>query len=203
MKARAHSFRNNSGSQSRPGDARKRPGPLLRILRFRPRRAALILVALALAITIAGSAGALTTPAPAQAAETTLWSATMTVGKNPNAERYGFLAGSYGLLSDNSLTIDETTYSVQRVLDNREHSQLQFRISPNLSDALKQIMVLTVGDKSVNFSSSSLEFNTLSWSTPSLGWALDAEVAVSLKATVPDAPANFSATPGPGKVDLA
>ncbi len=64
-------------------------------------------------------------------------------------------------------------------------------------------MVLTVGDKSVNFSSSSLEFNTLSWSTPSLGWALDAEVAVSLKATVPDAPANFSATPGPGKVDLA
>ena len=62
MKARARSFRNDSGSQSRPGDARKRPGPLLGILRFRPRRAALILVALALAITIAGFAGALTTP---------------------------------------------------------------------------------------------------------------------------------------------
>ena len=62
MKERAHSFRNDSGSQSRRGDARKRPGPLLGILRFRPRRVKPILVALALAITIAGFAGVLTTP---------------------------------------------------------------------------------------------------------------------------------------------
>ena len=53
------------------------------IMRFRPRRAALILVvlALAIAITITGFAALLTTPAPVQAEETTLWEGTLTVGK--------------------------------------------------------------------------------------------------------------------------
>ena len=51
MKERANSFRNGSGSQTRPGDARKRSGTLLsgwllEITRFRPRRAALIFGAL-------------------------------------------------------------------------------------------------------------------------------------------------------------
>ena len=36
-----------------------------------------------------------------------------------------------------------------------------------------------------------------------MGWAVGDEVAVTLKATVPNKPASFSATPGPGKVDLA
>ena len=70
MKERANSFRNDSGSQIRPGDARKRSGTLLsgwllEITRFRPRRAALILGALALAIT--GFAALLTVTAAASA----------------------------------------------------------------------------------------------------------------------------------------
>ena len=188
--------------QTHPGNARKWPGTLLGIPRFRPRRAALILAALAIAITIAGFAGVLTKPAPAQAAETTLWSATMTVGKHFEADRFGFLAGSYGSLSDGSVTIDEAPYSVQRVIDNREHNRLEFRLAPNLSTALKQLLVLNVGDKSFDISSSSLISSTHSWTTTSLGWALGEEVAVSLKATIPNKPASFSATAGPGKVDL-
>ena len=78
-----------------------------------------------------------------------------------------------------------------------------FRLSPNLSTALKQVLVLNVGDKSFNISSSSLTANTHSWSTPSLGWAVGDTVAVSLKATIPNKPGNFSAEAGNGEVDLS
>ena len=55
MKERANSFRSHSGSQTHPGDARKRLGTLFEIPGFRPRHAALILVALALAIVVSYS----------------------------------------------------------------------------------------------------------------------------------------------------
>ena len=175
------------------------------IMRFRPRRAALILVvlALAIAITITGFAALLTTPAPVQAEETTLWEGTLTVGKQGDADRWGYLAGTFGEISNNSFTIGGTTYNVQRLLDNREHNKLDVRLAPNISNALKQILVLTVGGETFNFSSSSLVSNSLSWPMTSQGWIVGTEVAVSLKATVPGAPTSFSASAGPAKVALA
>ena len=193
--------------QTHLGDARKWPGTLLGIPGFRPRRAALILIALALAITV--FAPLLTTPAPAQAAETTLWSAELTVGKHSDNTWYGLGRDSdgttYGTITPDSFTHDGTTYNIRSLISSQETSGTTLFFDVRSSIGFQNLMTLTVGGRDFDGSAARVfaENSTFTWDTnPALTWAVGDTVAVSLKATVPDKPGKPVATAGPGKVDL-
>ena len=190
--------------QTTPGNGRARcwaiPG-------FRPRRAALILVALALAITV--FAALLTTPAPAQAAETTLWSAELTVGKHSDNTWYGLGKDSngttYGTITPDSFTHDGTTYNIRSLISSQQTSGTTLFFDVRYSIGFQNLMTLTVGGRDFDGSAAGVfaENSTFTWDTnPALTWAVGDTVAVSLKATVPDKPGKPVATAGPGKVDL-
>ena len=337
MKERAHNSRSYSGRQTHPGDARKRSGTLLSglllgIPRFRPRHAALILVALALAITgfaallaapdratvtaaasdghnspVAGwtepdhpganiadydadyglryrigggsgeftdaeyagdqtsatatgldtnttyeaelasrptdevtisvrnpdtvaagavedggpdqavllipvaSGGGYTNPTggtarvAAQAVQTTLWSATLTVGKHSDNEWYGFgtdSSGTYGMIDPASFMTGGTTYNIRSLISSQDISGQALFIRVLNSPGFRNVMTLTVGGRDFEGSAATTSSgNTgFSWPTnPAFTWAVGDTVSVSLKATLPDAPTNVSAEAGRGR----
>ena len=67
----------------------------------------------------------------------------------------------------------------------------------------KSVLTLIVGGVEFPASAASISSGRLAWSNPGLTWAVGDKVSLSLKATLPEAPGSFSATPGNGKVDLA
>ena len=152
------------------------------------------------------------TPAAAQAAEINLWSATLTVGKHSVLanEWYGFGKNpddtTYGKIAPDSFTLGDTTYSVVSLISTQSTiDTLFFRVSNPVS--FRNVMTLTVGGTTFRgsvVSNPSHGNSGMTWTAdPGLTWAVGDTVAVSLKATPPDAPANFSATAGPLRAELA
>ncbi len=152
------------------------------------------------------------TPAPAQSTETTLWSATLTVGKHSVLanEWYGFGKNpddtTYGKIAPDSFTLDDTTYSVVSLISTQSTiDTLFFRVSNPVS--FRNVMTLTVGGTTFRgsvVSTTSHRNSGMTWTAdPGLTWAVGDTVAVSLKALPPNAPGSFSATAGPLRAELA
>ena len=145
----------------------------------------------------------------AQATEIVLWSATLTVAKHSDNEWYGFgtdSSGTYGMIDPASFITGGTTYHIRELISSQAISGQALFIRILNSPGFRNVMTLTVGGRdfegsAANTSSGNTGF---SWLTnPAFTWAVGDTVAVSLKATIPDAPANVSAEAGDSEVALS
>ena len=145
----------------------------------------------------------------AQAAKTTLWSATLTVGKHSDNPLYGLGRDSdgttYGTIDPDSFTHDGTTYNIRSLTSSQGISNTTLFFGVRSPLGFQNLMPLTVGGR--DFAGSAAEAGsentTFTWDTnPALTSAAGNTVVVSLKATVPGKPGKPVATAGPGKVDL-
>ena len=145
----------------------------------------------------------------AQATEIDLWSATLTVAKHSDNEWYGFgtdSSGTYGIIDPASFTNGDTTYHIKSLISSQAISGQALFIRILNSPGFRNVMTLTVGGRDFEGSAATTSSgNTgFSWLTnPAFTWAVGDTVAVSLKATLPGAPANFKAVAGDSEVALS
>ena len=143
------------------------------------------------------------TPVAAQAAEINLWSATLTVGQRSGQDEYGYnLQYKYGSLSPTSFTHGERRYTSPN-FSYRTNGHFTYAYFPDIR--FKSVLTLIVDGE--EFSASDPNYNSFSgsmfWINHGLTWGVGDTVRVSLKATLPGAPASFSATAGPVRAALA
>ena len=145
----------------------------------------------------------------AQATEIDLWSATLTVGKHSDNEWYGFgtdSSGTYGSIDSASFMTGGTTYNIRSLISSQDISGQAVFIRILNSPGFRNVMTLTVGGRDFEGSAATTSSgNTgFSWPTnPAFTWAEGDTVSVSLKATLPGAPANVSAEAGDSEVALS
>ena len=148
------------------------------------RRAGLAAAGLAGVVLAAGLALA----PPAQAQET-IWSATLTVGKNSADSIRGYSrsgGASYGELSDNTFSYDNADYTI-RTLDYLIGGTHWLRLRSNIAftDNTISELILVVGGTSFPLSDASPGFGSDSdrireWNNSGIGWAEGDTIAVSL-----------------------
>ncbi len=135
------------------------------------------------------------------AAQNDLWSATLTAGKHDSYNRFGYNSEhGYGSLSSTSFTHGGETYTVTE-LEYHSGSSLNLLFTPNIP--FKSALTLIVDGEEFPASDAFSVSSSLTWVNPGFTWAVGDTADVSLKATPPDAPANFSAAGGNGEVALA
>ena len=141
------------------------------------------------------------TPVAAQATEINLWSATLTVGKRSEKNEFGYnLQYNYGSLSPTHFTHGGQRYTFPN-FSYQTGGSLTLGFFPDMP--FKSLLTLIVDGEEFSASDSTSWSGTLFWSNHGLTWAVGDTVSVSLKATLPGAPTNFSATAGPVKAVLA
>ena len=120
-----------------------------------------------------------------------IWTGTMTVGTagSVQSSSAGYFKQlgvvQFGSLSDDSFTLDATSYSVTKV--NRAitpvvlQDELQLTISPSVPDDAAQYLVLYIGTSSFALADDTqARANTFTWDTPGLSWADGDAVCVAL-----------------------
>ena len=150
------------------------------------RLSPLLLLAAALAVFVASGAQ------PAQA-QTTVWSATLTVGDGGTYKGY-YSNGSVGTLSDNNFTYGGVAYSIEFFRVRNTGGLLDFVLDKAIPTGLKSALTLHVG--SSQFSLSDASYGTFGgttndsvvWLNSGLSWSIGDTVSLSLTEPSPTAP---------------
>ncbi len=150
------------------------------------------------------------TQLPAQAAQSEVWSATMTAALSANTEDIGFEADSgsgqtFGFLTDKTFVFEGTTYTILRLARDQEENFLEFQVDPDLPPSLVDSSTLTLGELSFVVASAIARPSSIyRWTGAGLTFAVDTDVSASLVRLVapPAQPSNFAATVGDDSVTL-
>ena len=131
---------------------------------------------------------------PAQA-QTTVWSATVTVEDVGAWNGYWEIA-AIGQLSVTQFTYGGATYTVERLSVDDSGSTLRLKVDSAIPATLKSALVLHVGSSEFPLANASLSSSNtqLNWSNPGLSWSGGDTVSVSLT-TLPTV--TLSASPNP------
>ena len=118
----------------------------------------------------------------------------MTVGND--ALNYGYLASSYGTLSEDSFSIGSTDYTVVNIRINTQFvtSLLVLRVTPALPDT----WTLVLGDKEFPLSAKDRTnfIGALVWDEPGISWSVGDTVSVKLVPPTPPRPIRAGAAQG-------
>ena len=150
------------------------------------------------------------TQLPTQAAQSEVWSATMTTEESPNTEDIGFEADSgsgqtFGSLTDKTFVFEGTTYTILRLARDQVENFLEFQVDPDLPPSLVDSSTLTLGESSFVVASAIARPSSIyRWTGAGLTFAVDTDVSASLVRLVapPAQPSNFAATVGDDSVTL-
>ena len=144
-------------------------------------------------------AGLLALPAPA-AAQTEIWSGTLTVGQDSGADftttGYNKTSGTpeFGSLTDDDFDLAGTSYSITNITRNIipavSQDSLQLRITPVLGD-IGQRLTLHLGSASFALSAATLSTSAFIWIGHGLTWSEDDTVQARL--TLSNAAPDFGA----------
>ena len=149
------------------------------------------------------------TQLPTQAAQSEVWSATVTTEESPNTEDIGFEYDSgqnFGSLTVNTFIFDGTTHTIMRLVRDQYEDFVEFQVGPNLPSSLVETSTLILGGSSFKLGSTDPRGSspiTYRWTDAGLTFPAGAQVSASLvQLVVPAQPSNFAATVGDDSVTL-
>ena len=140
---------------------------------------------------------------PAQAQDTTIWSATLTVKRISLLgcdEDGGSTVSCNTLLTDSSFTYDSVDYAIRNIRLSSTGS-LGITVNKTIPASLKPVLTLHVGSATLPLADASFatEYNifnsVLAWSNTGLSWSAGDTVSLSLTAPPPPPTVTLSASP--------
>ena len=149
------------------------------------------------------------TQLPTQAAQSEVWSATMTTEESPDTEDIGFeydAGQNFGSLTVNTFIFGGTTHTIMRLARDQYEDFVEFQVGPNLPSSVVETSTLILGGSSFKLGSADPRGSspiTYRWTDAGLTFPAGAQVSASLvQLVVPAQPSNFAATVGDDSVTL-